>query len=404
MIDTIRLEIRGLDPAQIAHISRKLDTLYRVSNGDGQVVYAITSGQLLGSWDYRVRLVLRDYDYISVERDEPVSRIGRHVITRSVKRTVRVDVEPYLLIEFSLSKFLYGHNLLNSSLVGDYLGLYEFRRWLCIILGIDLPSLRSWRVTRLDVARNYRCLCSDHALHTIRVFSGLNYPRRKRPAVYDTSVRWGSSYCAVKVYHKGSEFKKHDAKRLVQFLDDDRLDFLRSYADEIVRFEVEFRKRKLNSLGIDTLGDLLDSGIDWSDEMDAQIVKITGGARKSSVYSIDDAVRIIKNGIYPGCGLTFDSALAVWITISTRGTTAANKIYGRKKVWRARKFFDRIGLACISNLHELEMEEYSAIDLIGEGVSHTSDDAKIIQMFSYRLDTSEYYSRFFLASRARAAA
>ena len=69
----------------------------------------------------------------------------------------------------------------------------------------------------------------------------IDYPRKKR-FDYDTSVMHKGTAYSVKFYVKGAEFKKHDLKKVDQ---DNALELL-DWANRIVRFEVNLKRRYLN--------------------------------------------------------------------------------------------------------------------------------------------------------------
>lgn len=54
--------------------------------------------------------------------------------------------------------------------------------------------------------------------------------------IYRTGIYRSSRYMTCKIYDKGEEFKKHDAKKIIH-----RLDKLQLVADKILRYEIEFK-------------------------------------------------------------------------------------------------------------------------------------------------------------------
>ena len=76
MIDTIRLEIKGLSPRDVEKVASRLESHLIVDNLNGSVRSEITRGTLLGSWDSRISVQIRDYEY-QVYRTEVSKFIGK---------------------------------------------------------------------------------------------------------------------------------------------------------------------------------------------------------------------------------------------------------------------------------------------------------------------------------------
>lgn len=354
MIDTIRLEITGLSSPNLESIKNSLDTLTRVSNEHGELKSIFTQGELQGSWDYRIRAFVSDIGWQSIEEKIETGRINEHRFYRTKKRTIPIKVPEFLVIEFSLAKWATGHNLDNSSLLQDLVRLVNFRKWLMAKFRVTLPSIKTWYVTRLDIANNYNLGSFSNTLKTVSVFKGLNYPRRKNPRIFDTSVKW-SGLRTLKVYCKGPEYKKNDKKRLVQ-IQPEMAKYLQSIADNLLRIEIEFRKKALHNLDIITVDDIFQSIIDFEEEMKNEIKKLTQSCDVKKAYTLNEAMQKIRENHKPGKGISVESAQSVWVSLATQGGTYANKMHGRDKVKRAKRFFNEIGLSVITSFEEKKID------------------------------------------------
>lgn len=393
MIDTIRLQIKNITLSDMEQIKTTLSTCYTVNNDDGSIQHQFTKGSLRGSWDYQIRVFVRDTVFQSVEVEDKPFYIGKHEIKRTRKKTMSFACPEYLVIEFSLPKWTEGHNLLNSTLSQDLIRMIEFRKWLCVQFGVILPDMGEWEVTRVDMGNNFPMFHIDAVKNFIDIFSSLRYPRRKKPTVFDTSIKWHGN-TAIKLYAKGPEFKVHDFQRLKRSYDRDKLNFVSEYADEILRYEIEFRKEKLKQLNIHTVRDLFETRSDWGGIMINEYKKLTHGAVNSKVYSYQEAMRIINENWAPGNKVSKSAAGNIWVSVSTQGITFANKMHGPRMVQRARKFFSNIGLSCISNFNEIEIEfDHRKFDIMKfhtDDVSIGKKLAKVIQ-FPTQDHNQEYY-------------
>lgn len=75
--------------------------------------------------------------------------------------------------------------------------------------------------------------------------------RDKRTTVYKTSLMYKTENYAFKIYHKGEEFEKHDAKELHKarrHKGNDGIDImeLQNWANRVLRYEVSFRRGMFN--------------------------------------------------------------------------------------------------------------------------------------------------------------
>jgi II/X family phage/plasmid replication protein len=245
--DTIRLRSPYLDRQLVDRIQQQCFKRSGEDMATGEIMYELFAGELLGSWDARISVVPKFEEWITNANNHPVLR----------------PCEPYILIEASVHKILYGHNV--------YGGPKDFRaaclEFVCLVeklLDVELPPVGTWGVLRVDVAEVFRlpkAACKEY-------FEGIQlsaFPRRKKGAIkFDSAVYFPGKTTTVKIYHKGNEFKAHERARLRGFftnlaghlfgkcnLENSRwverkLTALQRLADSRIRAEIEIHLPKLN--------------------------------------------------------------------------------------------------------------------------------------------------------------
>lgn len=193
----------------------------------GESKYRIFIGELEGSWDSRISVLPKNEDWVIGKNGKPELH----------------PCEPYLLVEASVHKAFYGHNVYGGptdfqKTCSDFVVLLEE------LLEIELPPARQWTVHRVDVALVYRLskpACKEF-------FDGvqlMSFPRRKRgSAKYDMAVYFAGKTTTVKFYHKGTEFQVHERSRLRKYFTD-LFKYLYGYNDKENFARVE---RKINAL------------------------------------------------------------------------------------------------------------------------------------------------------------
>lgn len=225
--DTIKLKSPPLPRELVRRVEQQCMLRSGQDMATGEILYEIFSGELLGSWDARISVVPKYEDY---------------VINKSGRPELR-PCEPYLLIEASVHKVFFGHNVYGGptdfqKVCSDFVVLLEEQ------LQVELPPARGWTVHRVDVALVYRlpkAACKEF-------FDGIqlmSFPRRKRgSAKYDMAAYFAGKTTTVKFYHKGTEFQVHERARLRGFFSN-LFTHLYGHQDKENRTRVE---RKINAL------------------------------------------------------------------------------------------------------------------------------------------------------------
>lgn len=207
-IDTVKLRSPTIDEGLASFLYQQLILKTGVDLSTGEEIYAITSGQLEGSWDSRISFNVMRKDWVS----------------GPTGRTEQVDCDPYILVETSLHKFFYGQNVF-----GQVENFGELCRLFIDLLGelfgcpVEkfgdpqgvLPSANRWQVRRVDWAEVFR-LTPAAIAEFFRGISHCKFPRRsKNSAKYgENSVHFPGSHTTLRIYHKGPEFKAHEIPRV----------------------------------------------------------------------------------------------------------------------------------------------------------------------------------------------
>lgn len=184
----------------------------------------------------------------------------------SFHRQIMWDVKPEwsegtrLIIEFSVPKFWYGHNICL---------LYNWRDALSEIKGyfetqfkltrMKLPSVNSWQVLRFDACYAWRFPSQEHAQAYLDNLKRLKFPY-KEPTIRRTSIFFPGATYSVKVYLKYPEFQKNDLKALLeQEASLEWINHLEDLSRGVLRFEVTCRSQFLKRRGLTTVGHFVEN-------------------------------------------------------------------------------------------------------------------------------------------------
>lgn len=258
MYDTVIVKSPEIDPETV----QKILTFCRIYEGvdifTGELLYRFTSGELEGSFDYRIRIKVDNTEWI--KEDSPVPK--------------RVQTYWHIIVECSLHKLMMNHNCYGGP-ADIKRSIAYLVRFLEQVMYINLPNYEEWELKRIDVAKIYHFNNKNICKKIVSNLRNSYYTRRK-PRIYDTSVMFSGSTTSVKLYWKGPEFQKHDYKRIKRYIlkEVDRnwnkdncdllqhkLALLQKYFDQvlekayrIIRYECEIKPRKLKeAFGSDTV-------------------------------------------------------------------------------------------------------------------------------------------------------
>jgi len=153
--------------------------------------------------------------------------------------------ESKLFLEFSVPKYVYGHNIyllypsqLKQALDGVYHELLNH-------FGA-FPHYKNWLIQRLDICYAWRYQDQATAERVLEALRMLEYPRKVRQP-YRTGVMWKGGKYSPKFYLKQQDFRVHDFKRIVK-QDPERAYKLLELSAGVLRFEITFRKFALDYL------------------------------------------------------------------------------------------------------------------------------------------------------------
>lgn len=181
MIDTVKLISPRLRPDLLDYIRRKM-CFGGSYECDGHPKREWTADELQGSYDHRTHFKI----------DESSGSIS---------------------LEGSVHKAIEGHNVL-----GGPEDLSAACRWYVHLLGchlgVELPDGGEWLLRRVDVAEAFALGSPEQVAAFVDVMARASFGRRKGEHHARESVTWRAERTRLKLYHKGPEFRKHDASRL----------------------------------------------------------------------------------------------------------------------------------------------------------------------------------------------
>lgn len=197
--------------------------------------------------------------------------------SQSFHREIRWKVSDYwsedarLIVEFSVPKYWYGHNI--HLLYNWFNALEEFRKELNQYLQLDgeneLPPVGDWELARADVCYAWKLPSQERAKEFLNALKGIKFPWKQRILYTDTILFPGATY-SLKFYLKLPEFKKHDLRTLIkQKASLEWINYLEHLADGVLRVEATLRKLYLKRAEIHTVSDLVSqkTQIFWQDEV-----------------------------------------------------------------------------------------------------------------------------------------
>lgn len=252
MIDTVRLVSPSLSENIAVAIEEQCKRRMSFMVGTGEVEWSLTSADLRGSWDSRVMVRVERKKWVDASDYKSAMALGTDKENLNFER-VRVgtsapklvDSEPYLVVECSIHKVMLGHNLYGGST--DFQACCNWLIWfLGSRLGVELPYFADWLVRRIDTAEVFDLGSYEAVEEFFRGASGASYPRREVGKYSLSGIYAKGRSTTVKMYHKGCEFAKHDARRLKFFVKPDVLESFQEYANQLLRCEVEIKSVKLD--------------------------------------------------------------------------------------------------------------------------------------------------------------
>jgi hypothetical protein len=358
MIDTISFNIFAC-PDAIASLSSLISTRFVVSNSNGIIESEFTAGSLEGSFDYRVRLAVKDKQWLSELEFYTYHVAGKPISNyKKSKIPVHLETPQYLTVELSLPKWACGVNFLPMTWEEDRTNLEKFRVWLSELAGHDLPSLNQWLVNRIDLAQCYQLGCEEEVMEHIVQLKNSEYIRRSG-AWRPTGVYFSGSTTTVKLYAKYKEIAVHDKRRLRTYLGREYTERIHSLSKGLLRFEVEFKKRFLNDRGLHVITEIFDKSSLMEDIMIIELKKMYGGLDNKKVNSLNDLIALINSQDWHGTGVSAGTMVAVLSVWSAQGRSEALNQFGRNMFYRVLHLANDRGLGLVKGLDEIKNKKLS---------------------------------------------
>lgn len=231
MIDTIRLQSPAISKKLFEILKSKSIEKIALDNENDIVVYTFTSNDLVGSYDNKIMIQVRDQclkRFFSLDQ-------GKYL-------TENFPCDPYLVVELSIHKFFRGHNIDEGFQMLQPL-VKKLMLFFSKIFHSLFPDYREWQILRLDYAETFKI---DNIENYFKYLNNCTYSRRKISR-YDTAIFIPGITTSVRIYSKEHEFKNHDLKKLKNNLNFDIIG-LSNRAKNLLRCEVQINKRKIISL------------------------------------------------------------------------------------------------------------------------------------------------------------
>lgn len=236
MIDTVRLRSPYVSEASAFLVEQRLIKRMAIQVATGHLLWDLSSESLKGSYDSRVSVQVNRKEYVTYH--SPTD-------PKAKPQTVLQECQPYLVVEASVHKALIGHNVTGGPLTFQP-AIHWFLDHLTKLLDAPLPPAAAWIVERVDVAECYK-LSYDAIVDYITTLNAARYPRRKVQRYASQSIFAPGTTTAVKIYHKGPEYKSHDRKRVEDTMGRDISASLQGLANGIMRVETSIKSKKLRS-------------------------------------------------------------------------------------------------------------------------------------------------------------
>ena len=343
MIDTISFSLFP-SPGAIERLKEQLATRMRVCNRTGVVETQLVAGELDGSFDYRVRIAIKDTQWLTGLEHYELPVAG-YVIRgfRKAKMPISVSVPEYISVELSLPKWAVGVNFINTDWAQDREWLFDLWAWLSSLACESLPTIDEWLLNRVDVAICYQMGCPAAVEDHVIQLKNAEFNRREG-AWRPSGLYFKGDITTVKLYDKHKEFKKHDYRRLKQVFADKKTSTITNMTKGLLRYEVEFHKRFLTDRQIHTVQELIDRREEIGAAMIIQLSQLYGGLERKRYSNIEELIEAINQHEWTSTGVsaaTMVSVLTIW---SLQGKKAALVAFGRNMFYRCRKLAIERGL------------------------------------------------------------
>jgi hypothetical protein len=339
MLDTLKLRSPALSEVVAVAIERQLMIRRGIDGPTGEILYDLVSGPLAGSYDHQVSCAVKRKRWVAHKLPKRREAGGRY---REPVETVLELCAPFVEVEGSVHKAMLGHNL-EGGCSDPVAVCCWFVGLLARGFGVALPPALEWEVRRLDVAEVYALDYAGCEAY-VRGLAGADYPRRRIHRYGSESVFFPGMTTAIKVYHKGPEFSKHDRARLRAVVSSEALAALQWRANELLRVEVEIKARKLDTdfQGPPTVGQLTEGYI--TGLFDREIAKMLREGQ--TAYEIVRTAEAVLERLYGRYSGARASALyGTWLKFAALGEEVARRKMSDRTFYRHRKEMTEAGVS-----------------------------------------------------------
>lgn len=254
MIDTIVLRIHNL------HLYPQLkNQFYAPANKKNSYTRALVdseTAEFIREATYTPSMVFHDSNRIIA----PVYRDSLNIPSSHYELAYSINTEKnFMEFNFSIPKFKYSQNIMQFINLNDqtassqYNLLFSFISEFIKTRFLQTPKLSDIEINRIDLCYNQFFLNKNDALLYLeeqkKLLSKFARSSGNNKHSFSTSFVYVTRRYSFKIYHKGTEFKKHDLKNLMKRnpLNYD-IPFLVEQADRINRYELTVRSSYLNYL------------------------------------------------------------------------------------------------------------------------------------------------------------
>jgi II/X family phage/plasmid replication protein len=325
MYDTIEVISPALEDSVVKAVVKKSQVLERYDCETGEILFRITTGFLEGSYDSRLSI--------------------RQVEGNKIR------------ISGSVHKFILGHNCF-----GGPVDIKKCCKYLVLVvqkrLNIELPGWDKWEVGRVDIAHVFNLGDYQTVCDYLRSLRTAVYPRRKVQTYDLESVYFPGSSTTLKFYNKGIEFSTHDKPRLVRLKDgniytEENIDLLEKLSLQLIRVEVEVRRRKMKNDGVKLNCGSLDDGY-FNACYEKEVLKVIkeGNSDLELVRDIE-GVKDRLNRFYSK--RKADSLFGTWSRIQLEGIDVVKNTYGRTQWYCIRRDFAYCGISLKGSLEIVDV-------------------------------------------------
>lgn len=252
MIDTIEIHIHNI--SEYKQLYEQYFAFSKKKTGVTTAYINEDTGEVI-EYNQNLGMVFHDTGRIL-----PINhRNSKHIASSHYSLSYRLNSSTDTLeFNFSIPKYLYSTNVFefiaryDQSPQAVYAMLrtfiLEFIRDNCI----QQPQLKDVEIKRIDFCYNQYFSSIEDALRYLDEQKELfiKYARSSSNSYrnYDTSMQYVTRRYSFKIYHKGTEFRKHDKSELVKSPNKLRipLEYIEQQADKILRYEMTFRNSMLN--------------------------------------------------------------------------------------------------------------------------------------------------------------